>query len=145
MANDRLFFAALGRTNPRTGTPAVSFVVQAAVSIVLLVAGTFDRLLTFSMFAIVSFSTLAVAAVVVLRIRMPDRDRSFRVPGYPLVPVSFVIVSGWLLWSVLQHGTSEALKGIAIVATGIPAYLAFRSRAKSPAPESQESQEQSIR
>src|SRR5581483_6560162 len=66
MANDRLFFAPLGRTHPRTGTPTVSFVVQAVVSIVLLVAGTFDRLLTFSMFAIVSFSTLAVAAVVVL-------------------------------------------------------------------------------
>jgi APA family basic amino acid/polyamine antiporter len=144
MANDRLFFAPLGRTSPRTGTPTLSFVAQAVVSIVLLVAGSFERLLTFSMFAIVAFSTLAVAAVVVLRIRMPERERSFRVPGYPFVPVSFVMVSAWLLWSVLQHGTSEALKGIAIVATGIPAYLAFRGRSKSPVPESK-SQEKSIR
>jgi hypothetical protein len=48
------------------------------------------------------------------------------------------------LWSVLQHGTSEALKGIAIVATGIPAYLAFRRRAQSPLSGSRESQEKSI-
>ncbi|MGH7437977.1 MAG: APC family permease, partial [Polyangiaceae bacterium] len=151
MALDGLFFAPLGRTSPRTGAPMTSFVVQALVSIVLLVAGSFDRLLTFSTVAIVAFSTLAVAAVVVLRIRLPDRERSFRVPGYPLVPISFVAVSGWLLWSALQHGRSEALKGgpsalrwycatIAIVAAGVPAYFLFRSRTRAT-----DSQEKSVR
>jgi APA family basic amino acid/polyamine antiporter len=128
MAHDRLFFAALGRTSARTGAPLMALVVQAAVSIALLVEGTFDLLLTFTMFAIVAFSTLAVAAVIVLRIRRPDAERPFRVPGYPLVPALFVVVSGWLLWSVLEHGRGEALKGIAIVATGVPAYFVFRAR-----------------
>jgi APA family basic amino acid/polyamine antiporter len=131
MARDRLFFAPLARTNPGTGTPAVALVVQAAVSMVLLVGGTFDRLLTFTMFAIVAFSTLTVAGVIILRVRRPDAERPFRVPGYPFVPALFVVVSVWLLWSVLEHGRAEALKGMAIVATGLPAYVLFRARGRA--------------
>ncbi len=141
MANDRLFFTPLGRVSARTGAPVVSFIAQAAVSIALLVAGTFDLLLTFTTFAIVAFSALAVAAVIVLRIRRPDAERPFRVPGYPFVPGLFVVVSAWLLWSVLQYGSSKALDGtqssrqsaicaIAIVAAGVPAYFLFRARTR---------------
>ena len=81
------------------------------------------------MFAIVAFSTLAVAAVFVLRVRRPDAPRPFRVPGYPFVPALFVAVSVWVLWSVVQyawgvahqghHGPS-ALVGLAIVLAGVP-------------------------
>jgi APA family basic amino acid/polyamine antiporter len=136
MAVDGLFFAPLARTHPRTGAPAVALVIQGLVAIALLAAGTFDRrfdrvfddLLTFTMFAIVAFSALTVAAVFVLRVRRPDAPRPFRVPGYPIVPALFVVVSGWLFWNVLEHGSLEALKGFAIVATGVPAYFAFRHR-----------------
>jgi APA family basic amino acid/polyamine antiporter len=134
MAIDGLFFAPLGRTHARTGTPVVALVVQALVAIALLAVGSldrrfdraFDQLLTFTMFAIVAFSTLTVAAVFVLRVRRPDAPRPFRVVGYPVVPALFVVVNAWLLWNVLEHGSGEALKGLAIVATGIPAYFAFR-------------------
>ncbi len=131
MANDRLFFAPLARTSSRTGAPFVALAVQSLVAMGLLAAGTFDRLLTFTMFAIVAFSTLAVGAVFVLRVRDPGAPRPFRVPGYPVVPALFVLVNGWLLWSVVVHGTAEALKGMAIVATGIPAYVAFRARTRA--------------
>lgn len=131
MANDQLFFAPLGRVHSVTGAPVASLLVQAVVSIALLVAGSFDQLLTFTMFAIVAFSILTVGAVVVLRVRMPDATRPFCVPGYPLVPALFVIVSGWLLWSVLAYDSKGAVKGIAIVATGIPVYRVFRARTRS--------------
>jgi len=134
MALDGLFFAPLGRTHARTGAPVVALVVQGAVATALLGAGSLDRrfdrafdtLLTFTMSAIVAFSTLTVAAVFVLRARRPDAPRPFRVPGYPLVPALFVVVNGWLFWNVLEHGSGEAMKGVAIVATGVPAYFAFR-------------------
>jgi APA family basic amino acid/polyamine antiporter len=131
MANDRLFFAPLGRASARTGAPLPALLVQGLVAMGLLAAGTFDRLLTFTMFAIVAFSMLTVGAVFVLRVRAPDAPRAFRVPGYPVVPALFVLVNGWLLLSVVMHGTAEALKGAAIVATGIPAYLAFRARLRA--------------
>jgi APA family basic amino acid/polyamine antiporter len=128
MANDRLFFAPLGRTSARTGVPLVALGAQAVVSMLLLMAGTFDDLLKFTMFAIVAFSTLAVGAVFVLRIRRPEAARPFRVPGYPVVPAIFIAASSWLLWSAMQYAGREAFKGVAIVAAGLPVYAAFRSR-----------------
>jgi APA family basic amino acid/polyamine antiporter len=133
MATDRLFFAPLGRLHATSRVPVVALLAQAVISIVLLLSGGFDQLVRFTMSAIIAFSTLTVAAVVVLRIRRPQAARAFRVPGYPWVPLLFVAVNVWVLWNVLTFADSsprEALIGLAIVATGVPAYAAFRARAR---------------
>ncbi len=134
MARDGLFFAPFGRVHARTGAPIVGLAAQAAVAIAQLVSGSFDQLLTFTMFAIVTFSTLTVAAVFVLRVRRPDAPRPFRVPGYPWAPGLFVVVSGWVLYSIVSRGAREAFIGLAIVASGVPACIFFarglRSRDK---------------
>jgi APA family basic amino acid/polyamine antiporter len=134
MASDRLFFAPLGTLHPRTKVPLASLLAQAVVSIVLLLSGGFEELVRFTGSAIVAFSTLTVAAVIVLRVRRPEAERAFRVPGYPWVPGLFIVVNVWVLWSVLTFSDSsprEALFGLAIVATGVPAYAAFRARSRS--------------
>jgi APA family basic amino acid/polyamine antiporter len=103
------------------------------VALAQLFSGTFAELVRFTMFAIIAFSTLTVAAVVVLRVRRPAAARAFRVPGYPFLPMLFVVVNVWMLWNVLTFGESsarEALAGLAIVATGIPAYAVFRARSR---------------
>jgi APA family basic amino acid/polyamine antiporter len=137
MATDGVFFRALGRTHATTGAPVLALAAQGVVAAALLVLGSLDpifdlfsRLLDFTMFAIVAFSTLAVAAVVVLRVRRPDIRRPFRVPGYPVVPALFVIVNMWLLWSTIRYVGFDALKGLAIVASGVPAYVLFRIHAR---------------
>jgi APA family basic amino acid/polyamine antiporter len=130
MAADGLFFAPLGRIHPTTRVPLIALLTQGVVSSVqLLFIGSFGQLVGFSTSAIVAFSTLTVAAVVVLRRRRPGAERPFRVPLYPLVPFLFVAVNIWVLWCVLASGPGAfaALKGLAIVATGIPAYAAFRA------------------
>jgi APA family basic amino acid/polyamine antiporter len=130
MATDGLFFAPVARLHAKSRVPVVALVLQGAISLVELLSGRFDQLVRFTMFAIVTFSTLAVGAVIVLRVRRPDAVRAFRVPGYPLVPCLFIAVSVWMLWNVLTFGDGarEALVGLAIVATGVPAYVAFRAR-----------------
>ncbi|MCL2450080.1 MAG: APC family permease, partial [Polyangiaceae bacterium] len=129
MAKDRLFFEALGRTHRTTRVPVLGLAAQAAVAIVEFLTGSFDRLLAFSMFSIVMFSTLAVVAVIVLRIRRPELARPVRVVGYPFVPALFILINGWLLWSEATGPYRfDALSGVLIVGTGIPAYLVFRSR-----------------
>jgi APA family basic amino acid/polyamine antiporter len=133
MARDGLFFEALGRVQPGTRVPLIGLWAQGAVAIVEFLTGSFGQLTAFAMFSIVAFSALTVAAVVVLRIRRPAAPRPFRVPGYPLVPALFVLVNGWLLWSELTGPyLVDALEGLAIVATGIPAYALFRARASRP-------------
>jgi APA family basic amino acid/polyamine antiporter len=133
MAIDRLFFSSVARIHPRTNVPVVALVAQGGISIVQLLSGSFEDLVRFTMFAIVAFSTLAVSAVIVLRVRRPDAARAFRVPGYPWVPLLFVAINVWMLWNVLtfgDRGPRTALVGLAIVATGVPAYAAFRARAR---------------
>jgi APA family basic amino acid/polyamine antiporter len=74
----------------------------------------------------------------VLRVRRPDAPRPFRVPGYPVVPLLFVLINVWVLWSVVQyawsvaqrreHGGAEALVALAIVLAGLPGYAIFRAK-----------------
>jgi APA family basic amino acid/polyamine antiporter len=133
MATDGVFFAAFGRLHRRTAVPVLALVAQGVIAIVQLLSGTFEQLVGFTMFAIVGFSTLTVGAVVVLRVRRPLAERPFRVPGYPWVPGLFVAVNVWMLWNVLTFGDKgplQALVGLAIVAMGVPAYIAFRARAR---------------
>jgi APA family basic amino acid/polyamine antiporter len=132
MAVDGLFFAPLGRLHPTTRVPLLALLAQGAVSALLLIGGGFgfDQLVGFATFAIICFSTLTVGAVLVLRRRVPDAARPFRVPLYPVVPLFFIVMNAWVAWRVLAFGAREALYGLAIVATGVPAYAAFRARAR---------------
>jgi APA family basic amino acid/polyamine antiporter len=131
MAIDGLFFPPVARLHPRTQVPLVALVAQSVVALALLLSGSFDQLLTFATSPIVAFSTLTVAAVVVLRVRRPDAPRAFRVPGGVLLPLMFVGVNAWVVWNVLASGAREARIGLAIVASGIPAYVAFRALMRS--------------
>jgi APA family basic amino acid/polyamine antiporter len=131
MAVDGLFFEPFGRIHAKTAVPVVALVVQGVVAIIELCSERFDKLVDFVMLPIIAFSTCAVAAVIVLRARMPRAPRPFAVPWFPLVPALFVGVNLWVLWSVLERGTREALVGVAIVATGVPAYFAFARRARA--------------
>jgi APA family basic amino acid/polyamine antiporter len=138
MAKDGLFPAPVATNSGRTGAPVVALVLQGVVALTELFTGSFGQLLGFTMFAIIAFSVLTVTAVFVLRWRRPATARPFRVPGYPWVPALFVVVSVWMLWSVLTYGDGarEAAAGFLIVATGIPAYAAFRAMIRRQLPQS---------
>jgi APA family basic amino acid/polyamine antiporter len=125
MADDGVFFAQLGKVRGREQVPAIALVAQAAIALVELLSGRFEELLSFATSAMLAFSTLTVGAVLVLRTRRPEAARPFRVPGYPVVPLAFIVANGWVLWNVLASGARPVLGAVAVVATGIPAYVAF--------------------
>jgi APA family basic amino acid/polyamine antiporter len=126
MAEDGLFFAPLGRIHPRSHVPVTALVAQAVMACVLLMSGTFDRLLTFATFAILIFSTITVCAIIVLRIRFPGTTRAFRTPLFPVVPLFFIAANIWVIADVLATGAFEALTGVGIVTLGVAVYLWFR-------------------
>lgn len=120
MAGRGMFPLVIGQTHPRFHTPAASLVAQAAWSIALLFSGTFDTLTDTLIFVSWFFYAANAWAVVVLRRREPDAPRPFKVPGYPYVPVLFVVFG--LIYLVLTLGNDVTAYRKA-VAAGQPALL----------------------
>jgi APA family basic amino acid/polyamine antiporter len=103
--------------------------VQGAWAALLATSGRFDQLTDYVVFSSWVFYGLNGAGVIVLRRRRPDLRRPYRVPGYPFVPVLFVLLSTLLLVNTVVSATRDSLTGMAFMALAIPVYLVFyRSR-----------------
>ncbi len=129
MARDGLFFRSLGRVHPGFGTPAVSIAVSSAWAMVLAATGTFEQLLTYVVFAGWLFYALAASAVFVQRRRRPDAPRPFRVPGYPITPLLFVLAAAAIVLNTIIAQPARAAVGLGIVLAGGPAYVLWRRSA----------------
>jgi len=136
MARDGLIFSFLGRTHPRRSTPWAAVVIVGAVSIVMvLILKDFDTLTTY--FVVVEWAALifAVGAVFVLRRKLPLAPRAFRTPGYPLVPLLFVVgtVTGLtaIVWGQINVGNFSPIYGLGIAAAGFPIYHLWQRMKRS--------------
>lgn len=132
MARDGLFLAPAARVHPRYHTPALSIVAQGIWSGVLVLSGTLSQLVSYTGFAVVLFSGIAVAGVFVLRRRYPDEPRPYRVWGYPLSPAVFVVAAVAMLVNEVWSRPVSALSGVAVILAGIPLYLWFTRRSRPP-------------
>ncbi|MBI3001539.1 MAG: amino acid permease [Deltaproteobacteria bacterium] len=130
MAKDGLFFQGLTRVHPRFSTPSSAIVLQALWSCVLILTGTFHFLLNYVSVIITVFSGLTVGALLVLRTKRPELKRPYKIWGYPLVPVLFILVILGIALATLKEKPMDALRGLGIVALGVPAYF-FWSRSRS--------------
>ena len=126
MASDGLFPKRLAGVHAEYGSPAAAILAQSMWISVLVLTGTFEQLIIYSGFALVLFSALAVASVMVLRWRRPEVARPFRTPLYPLTPLLFLGFSGWILFFTLRGRPTEALFAIGTIALGVPLYWYWR-------------------
>jgi basic amino acid/polyamine antiporter, APA family len=136
MAEDGLFFRPVARVHPKFGTPHVAIGINIVLAVVFVLIRTFDQLADAFVTAIIPFYAIAVAAMFVLRKR-PDYTPSFRTPGYPVVPLLFVLSTIYLLVNALIDPSSRGATALTlgIVAVGIPVYYLTVGRAqeaKSP-------------
>jgi basic amino acid/polyamine antiporter, APA family len=69
------------------------------------------------------FFFLVGVALFVLRKKDPHRERPYKVPLYPVIPLLFCAVSLYMLWSSLVYTGIGALIGVAVLITGIPFLL----------------------
>jgi basic amino acid/polyamine antiporter, APA family len=129
MARDGVFFRKLAEVHPRFRTPAFSIATSCLWAMILAASGTFEQLLTYVVFAGWIFYGLAAAAVFVYRRRRPDAHRPFRVPGYPVTPILFLLAAAAIVLNTIFAEPARAAVGLGIVFTGLPAYLIWRRRA----------------
>jgi APA family basic amino acid/polyamine antiporter len=82
MSRDGLFWRGAARVN-QGGTPAVALLATAAVSLLFLLSGTFEKALAVTTFFIVVNYAMSFLSVFVLRWREPGAARPYRAWGYP--------------------------------------------------------------
>ena len=133
MARDGLFFKKLGEVSGATHVPVVAVVVQGAWACVLAMSGTFDQLTDYVVFASWIFYALVTSGLFVFRRRMPNADRPYRTPGYPFLPIIFLVCSVLLLVNTLVTSPRESLIGLGFIVAGVPVYFAFAKWGRKPA------------
>jgi APA family basic amino acid/polyamine antiporter len=126
MARDGLFLPAAAQVHPRFRTPVIAIVAQGMWSGVLVLSGTLSQLVSYTGFAVVLFSGVAVAALFVLRRREPTAERPFSALGYPWAPALFVLASLVMVANEIWRNGATAGAGIAVIAAGVPVYFLMR-------------------
>ena len=133
MARDGLFFRTFARLDRQTAVPRAAIAYYAVWGAVLTLAGGFDRLSNMAIFGSYLFFCCNVITLMVLRRRWSDAERPFAVPGYPWIPLAFLLTSLAMLVANVIRGAPEVFWALALLTLGLPAYLVFR-RIYSPAP-----------
>ena len=131
MARDGLFFRWCASIHPKYHTPHWALVVQCIWAILLVVMGTYEELFTYVVFAAWIFYALAGYAVIVLRRKLPDLPRPYKVFGYPWVPIAFVLASAWFIVNTCIEKPRESGLGTLMVALGIPVFWFWRRRGRN--------------
>jgi basic amino acid/polyamine antiporter, APA family len=129
VARDGYFFSALADVHPRFHTPSVAIVLQAVLSIaLLLLGGNFRQLFSLAIFAEWLFYMIAGSTVFVFRWRDPQAARPYRMFGYPVVPALFVSVAAVLLCYTFRGEWPNSLYGLLVILAGVPVFSWFRRR-----------------
>ncbi len=126
MAIDGLFFASCSRVHPRFRTPHLSLLLQGAWTIALIMMARYEQLFTYVIFTEWVFYALAAWGVIAMRRSRPNAPRPYRVWGYPVVPLLFVLTAVGFIINTLVQEPVAAGWGAFIVALGIPVYWVWR-------------------
>ena len=132
MAKDGLMFPRFG-TLSITGVPIVALIFQGLLAIVLALSGSFDTLTDYVIFGSWIFYALVTASIFVFRKRFPDAIRPYKAWGYPVVPVIFLMVAGWLLYRTIVDSPTQSIAGILLILLGMPVYYYLSSRKNNSA------------
>jgi len=131
MARDGLAPARLADVSPKARAPVIAVIVQGVWGCVLATSNRFDQLTEYVVFSSWLFYALNAGGVIRLRRQRPELARPYRVPGYPVVPIVFVLVSALLLVNTVVSAPVQSLTGLGFMALAVPVYLA-RGRRRVP-------------
>ncbi len=127
MAQENLFFRSAGTLN-KANTPANSLIMQGIWASVLVLSGTFDQLTDMIIFAVFIFYGATSLAVFILRRKMPDAHRPYKVWGYPVVPAIFIAFCIILVLNTTITRPREAIFGLTLIFSGLPVYWYLNRR-----------------
>ncbi len=138
MAKDKLFLRRAGTVHEKYQTPSIALWLQGFWALALLFTGSFNLLLDMYIFVNWALYVLMALGVFVLRRREPNRERTFKVPGYPYIPAIFVLfATSYVVITLIKDidgynsGTQpiiSSLAGVLLVLTGVPFYFFWKNK-----------------
>ena len=133
MGQESRLLTPIGKVHSRFQTPSNALVLNAVWSCVLIFSGSFDMLTDMLIFVTWFFYGMSALGIFVLRYRMPEAERPYKVPGYPFVPALFLLFTCFFLGTTFyndlvlyQRGTipmMNSVLGMVIAFAGLPLYF----------------------
>ncbi len=130
MGRDKLFFPFAARIHPRFGVPGISIIIQGAISIILVLIGSFEQIVIFLEFALLIFPLLAVFGLFIARKRKIGNDTAVPVKAYPYIPVFFLLSSIGIMVIAFLNRPLESVSAIVAVSAGVPIYFLWKKKWK---------------
>jgi basic amino acid/polyamine antiporter, APA family len=127
MAREGVFFRGTEKVN-KAQAPASALWFQGIWACVLVLSGSFDQLTDMLIFAAFIYYGATTLGVFILRKKMPDAPRPYKVWGYPVVPALFILFCLFLIVNTIVTRPREAAIGLTLILLGIPFYLRFNRR-----------------
>lgn len=127
MAREKLFFRGIAKIN-NANVPSNSLLWQGIWASVLVLSGTFDQLTDMIIFSVFIFYGATALGVFILRHRIPDEHRPYKVWGYPVVPAVFILFCVGLFFNTIITRPREAAIGLILIFSGIPVYFFLKRK-----------------
>ena len=121
MAKDGLMFKPFERLSVNK-VPVNGVLFQGVWASILALSGSFDTLTDYVVFGSWIFYALITSSIFIFRKRYPNAERPYKAWGYPVVPVLFLLVAGWLLINTMVTSPERSFIGIGLILLGLPVY-----------------------
>ncbi|MDE1161673.1 MAG: amino acid permease [Acidobacteriaceae bacterium] len=128
MSGDRLFFAATGKLDPKTGVPRNALWLQCVWACLLCLSGQYGNLLDYVIFAVLLFYILTIVALFRLRQTRPEAPRPYKAFGYPLLPGCYIVIATFICGVLLRYKPQYTWPGLGIVLLGLPVYFLWQRK-----------------
>jgi APA family basic amino acid/polyamine antiporter len=94
----------------------------------LCLSGTYQSLIEYVAFALILFFAATGFSVIILRRKAQERERPFRVPGYPILPLLYVGLNAAIFVAVILSRPVQSLAGAALILAGLPTFFFWSSK-----------------
>lgn len=113
----------------QNGVPVTALLLQISAVTLLLLTQSFEKVLEFIQFSLTLCSFLAVLGVIVLRVTRPDLSRPYKVWAYPLTPLVFLGVTGFMMYYLFSERPLQSLASLGLMASGLLLFVWSRREA----------------
>lgn len=131
MGEDYPAFRFLTRRKGDSG-PFFAIILQAVISIIMLMTARFDQLITYMGFTLSVSAALTVCGVFVMRKKAPNAVRPYKCWGYPITPLLFIALSLWMIVFTFIQTPLVAAAGAATILAGLILYYFVRPEKTLP-------------